>query len=151
VLGVGPTDLWDSSGILIFETDSAMVQDNVVNNSQSGIEAETWCCLAPSSSQSQFVKKEVLGSAWGIAVDAIAWAVGTGNPIANNNKAVNNLVTGALGGHSGGTVGGLDSVTTFATEVKNNKVINNIITGSLWPVDHTGTKTKVHAVKPIEH
>ena len=140
---------WTASGILLFEASNIMVQDNLVEGAQSGLVAESWCWFAPSASNNQFVRNKVIGSEWGVTVDAGAYGGYTGcNPSADNNKVVNNIIS-STGGDTGVYVGawvyGSNPYTPSAT---NNKVINNQITGFTTPIQDEGLASKLHANKP---
>ncbi len=142
---------WTASGILIFEASGIMVQDNKVENTQSGLVAESWCWFAQGANYNQFVQNKVSGSEWGVTVDAVAWhGYSTCNPTADNNKVVNNIISGPQSGTGqiGVYVGVYQGSGTYTASAVNNKVINNKITGFTTQVLDEGSSSKLRANKP---
>jgi hypothetical protein len=137
---------WVAAGILIFEADEVLVQKNIVAGSQVGVAVETWCWLAPSASENGIVQNRLSGSEIGIAMQSIAWAYSTCDPTASNNKAVNNIITGAdPEGDIGILIGAFDESISYTAFAAGNKVINNSINGFDESISDAGAATKIHA------
>jgi hypothetical protein len=140
---------WSSTGILIFESSDVMVQGNTVENNQVGVGVESWCWFVASASNNKVVQNIINGSEWGVSVGAIDFnGYSTCDPLANNNKIVNNVIT-TVAGAEGISVWTYDDLSSsYVPTIYNNKVINNTISGYTTPVADYGTKTKVHANEP---
>lgn len=139
---------WTASGILIFEANDVMVHDNEVTGSQAGLVAESWCWSAPSADENRFMGNKVTGASWGAIVDAIGFdGYSTCNATANNNKVVNNTLSGDGSGSSTGVFVGAYVISgTWAPAAINNKVIRNTISGFTTQIDQYGASaSKVHA------
>jgi hypothetical protein len=138
---------WTASGILVFETDKVVVQNNSISNSQTGIAIEAWCWYFPSADKNVVVKNSIEGSEYGVSVtayDLSEWGYSTCNASANNNKVVNNLIT-ATDGDIGIFVGTGSIGSAYTPVADNNKVIRNTIDGYDTPIEEAGTASKVHA------
>jgi len=137
-------DDWTASGILIFESNDVLIQDNIIRNSQSGIVVETWCWYEPSASYNRILVNTIEESLWGISVSAWNWMYSNCDPSANNNKVVNNVLT-ASDGDTGISLGAYDYDGSYVPEAENNKIINNKISGFDYDISDYGTTTKIHA------
>jgi hypothetical protein len=142
---------WTSSGILIFEANSVMVEGNQVLASQSGIVIESWCWLAPTADDNHIVRNTVTGSEWGIIVDAYdlsGWVpYSFCDASSSRNKVTNNTIS-AFNGDIGVFVGTAVIGGAYTPVASNNKIINNKIDGFTTAVETTGTSSKVHANRP---
>ncbi|HKI90954.1 MAG TPA: right-handed parallel beta-helix repeat-containing protein, partial [Gaiellaceae bacterium] len=138
---------WTSTGILVFESDNVIVDRNTVSNSQTGLDAESWCYFGvPSASNNKFDGNTVTGADYGITVAAYS-VYSACDPAADNNKVVGNALSGTGDtGSEGIFVGSFVYTPGYTPKAENNKVIHNSISGFETPID-TGlaTGTKVHA------
>jgi hypothetical protein len=138
---------WTSTGILVFESDNVVVDGNTVSNSQTGLDAESWCYFGvPSASNDKFVGNTVTGSDYGVVVAAYS-LYSDCDAAADNNKVTNNDLSGTGNPGSEGVFVGAAVVTPgYRPEAVDNKVIHNTISGFETPIDTSlGSATKVHA------
>lgn len=139
---------WTASGILIFESDGVSVKRNTVSNCQTGIGVETWGWFCPTASGNVIANNIVENADWGISVAAYDWQYSSMDSAANNNKIVNNTVSGTdAEGSVGIEVGAYDSG-DFESEAWNNKIINNEVSDFQTEIADSGTVTKIHANTP---
>ncbi len=137
-----------STGVLVFQADGVIVQDNAVSSSQTGVAVESWCFLGgPSDSSNNKVVRNTIDDAdFGVSVLSFTFFCSC-DPAVNNNKVVNNAINGG-GGDIGVSLGAIDldfGCTGFDPSADNNKVIHNTIDGYTTDIDDTGTASKVHA------
>lgn len=147
---------WTATGILIFEADDCIVQGNTLTDNQWGIAIETWAWYPPyheSASGNKVVKNTItvpneatLGKGlYGVSVLSVAWSGNTeDDPIADNNKAVNNVIQDQEVGILVGTSDD-DTGDDYDPSADNNKVIRNKFTDVDTDISNTGTETKIHA------
>lgn len=138
---------WASTGILVFESDNVNVDGNTVEGNQTGVDAESWCYLGPSSANNnKFVNNTISGSDYGVIVAAYS-LFSSCDAQANNNKVTNNTISGTGSVGSEGVFVGSAVVTgSFSPEASNNKVIHNSVSGFETPSDtSTDATAKVHA------
>lgn len=141
-------DDWTASGILIFESDGVSVKKNTVSNCQTGIGVQTWGWFCPTASGNVIANNTVTNADWGISVFAYAWDGYSGmDSAANNNKIVNNSVSGSDNEGSAGIEFGIyDNSEAYDAEAWNNKVINNDVSDFETPwYDLDSSATKIHA------
>jgi hypothetical protein len=136
---------WAACGILIFESDDCMVQGNVLEDNQDGVAIETWCWDSPtaSASENRVVKNEIRDGQVGVSVAAYAWTYSTGDPMADNNKVVNNIIENQV--DCGVSIGAWDLSGHYTASADNNKAIRNVFSGCTEDIDDEGTATKKHA------
>ncbi len=141
---------WSASGLLIFEASGVTAQGNTINASQIGVGIETWCWLAPQANGNHVVGNTINGSDYGVSVAAYDFAgLSTCDPVADNNKIVNNVLSSpGLEGVEGIFVGAADvgGGAGHTPSAGNSKVINNKISGFTTAIVTSGdAETKVHA------
>jgi hypothetical protein len=145
---------WTSAGILLFQASNVDVKHNTVVESQTGIDAETWCWQGSGqASQNRIMKNDLSDAQYGIIVAAYdVFGLAACNPTANNNKVTNNTLTNSgSDGEIGIFVGTSDDnlLNAFTPMADNNKIVNNKIAGYATPIELDGDSTsKVHANKP---
>jgi hypothetical protein len=140
---------WTASGILIFESDDVIAQQNDISGNQSGIVVETWCWFAPSAHNNKIQNNTIKDAEFGISVSALVLGgFSTCDSAANNNKVVNNTVassSGEIGIFVGAGFAFDGESTGFTPSADNNKLINNDISGFSTDIEDEGTASKVHA------
>lgn len=137
-----PSD-WAACGILIFESDDCMVQGNVLEANQDGVAIETWCWYLPTASENRVVKNEIRDGQVGVSVAAYAWTYSNGDPMADNNKVVNNIIENQE--DCGVSIGAWQLSGSYTASADNSKAIRNIFSGCDENIDDEGTATKKHA------
>ena len=70
-------DDWTASGVLVFESDGVIVQNNRIRNSQTGVAIESWCWLVPSADNNKVVGNIIQYAKYGVSVAAYGWAYST--------------------------------------------------------------------------
>jgi hypothetical protein len=120
-----------------------MVQGNVLEENQDGVAIETWCWDLPTASENRVVKNEISEGQVGVSVAAYAWGYSNGDPMADNNKVVNNIIEDQ--DDCGVSIGAWDLGGSYTASADNNKAIRNIFSGCGVNIDDEGTATKNHA------
>ena len=151
-----------SSGILVFESDNVVVQGNALHGNEASIGIESWGGFgnqdATSVDGNHVVNNDIsVGAGGSDGVSIIAFSL-LGDASAENNRVVNNRITGDVGNpigapYAGVFVGAYDlSEGKFDVVVDNNKVIRNQISGFSDDVEIVGDETaKVQAnVSPVD-
>jgi len=143
-------DDWTASGVLVFESDGVIVQNNRIRNSQTGVAIESWCWLAPSADNNKVVGNIIQDAKYGVSVAAYGWAYSSCDASADNNKVTNNKIT-ATDGETGIYIGTwVAEGYEFDPSAHNNKVVRNKIDGYKdEKIVDEGTATKVHGNVPI--
>jgi hypothetical protein len=140
---------WTSAGVLVFQADDTMIQNNSLSGNQTGIAIEAWGGWfgGPFNADgNKVIKNVIVDSDFGVSVLAIAWdGVSTGNSATTNNKVTNNSITNGTGGIEGVFVGTFEIGILYNAMANNNKVIHNKISGYTDDIVIGGSGTKVHA------
>ena len=145
---------WTSAGILLFQASNVDVKENTIVESQTGIDAETWCWQGSGqASENRIMKNDVTGAEFGIIVAAYdVFGLAVCDPTANNNKITNNRITDPESdGDTGVFVGTFDddALNAFTPAANNTKVVKNVISGYATPIDLDGdSSSKVQANGP---
>ncbi|MFC1505449.1 nitrous oxide reductase family maturation protein NosD [Thermoproteota archaeon] len=134
---------WAACGILIFEADDCMIQRNELTDNQAGVCIEAWGWYLPSASENRVVKNTIEDGQVGVSVHTFAWSYSGSDPMADNNKVVNNVIKDQ--DDVGVSIGAFDTSDTYDPSADNNKVIHNKFTNVDPEIDDGGTETKVHA------
>ena len=146
--------LWQSSGILVFESDGVRVHRNALVNNDVAIAASAWGWFLDSADGNSIVKNAIDGALLGVHLRASAWGGFTAaDPSVSNNRVVNNDLTDPDGSPAGEIGIAIDSndyddSDEFVPTTANNKVIRNSVTGFTEQVSNDGTATKIHAIAP---
>lgn len=139
---------WGATGILIFEANDVLVQNNEINECEVGIAAQSWGWYFPSVDNNMIIQNNLTDCEWGISVSAYSWTGYSGmDATANNNKVTNNVLsTGSGIGMVGIEIYTYDIDPTYSATAYNNKIIYNTITGYLYSIEEDGTtKSKIQA------
>ena len=139
---------WGATGILIFETNGVMVQNNKVIECQFGISAQAWGWFLPSVDGNRIIKNTLTNCEYGISVSAYSFpGYSTMDATATNNKVTNNVIKVDAGtGEDGIDVYTYNGDPSYSATANNNKVIHNTIEGYSTSVYEGGTmNSKIHA------
>lgn len=145
---------WTSAGILLFQASDSDVKNNTVVESQTGIDAESWCWQGSGqASENRIIKNEVIDAEFGIVIAAYdVFGLASCDPTSNNNKVTKNTITDPQSdGEIGVFVGTFDdnALNAFTPMADNNKVINNVIDGYAVDIELDGdSSSKTHANEP---
>ena len=141
---IGPD--WGATGILVFESDRVLIQNNTVVDCAMGVALETWGWYFPSANYNTVISNTIEGAQYGVSVAAYDWSYSAMDSFADNNKVVNNSIKCDNNGDTGIFVGvANDPENDYEASAHNNKVIGNTIHGYETPLDEGGTATKVRA------
>jgi len=137
---------WSSSGILIFETDGALVASNHVSAAQTAISVGAWCWQAPSADNNTIASNEIELADYG--VDVSAWNIGGYSACdaeASRNRVADNVLDGQ-GGLTGLYVGvGEDfcPCDDYTPVADGNTLIRNTVNGFEEAIVDEGTNTHI--------
>lgn len=147
------TGLFQSSGVLVFESDGVEVKGNTLENNDVAVASSAWGWFLDSANGTEVVRNEISDALVGVNLRATAWDQDGGlafltnrDPEVVDDKVVNNAIADASGGPAGKIGIAVDSNDrnendAYEPVVDNNKLVANAIRGSrrTWT---TGDRTR---------
>lgn len=153
----GTDGLFQSSGVLVFESDGVAVRGNSLTNNDVAVAVSAWGWFLESASNCKVTRNEVSDALIGANLRATAWDQDGGlafltnqDPSVGNNKIVNNEFVDPQGGPTGEVGIAVESNDRgdddqYEPAVGNNKVVRNHIRGFDEGVVDEGSATKTAA------
>lgn len=144
-----------AAGILVFESDGIVVQDNVVTNADIGLSVGSWGWLNRSADNAKITRNVASDVEYGVLLESVAEPYGGAltqmDPSVSNGKVRKNDLTGA--GDPEGQLGvGIivnDNVDNeFDPVARNNKVGKNSVSDFATALEDEGSATKLQPTGP---
>jgi nitrous oxidase accessory protein NosD len=144
-----------ASGILVFESEGIVVQNNEVENADVGVSVGSWGWLRASADNTKVKDNTVTEAEYGTLLEAVAEPYGgvltQMDPTVSNTKVLKNRLTGASDpkGQIGVGIIVEDNISnTYDPEARNNKIRKNNITNFDTEIEDQGSATKMDPASP---
>lgn len=144
-----------ASGILVFESDGVVVQDNEVANADIAVSVGSWGWLQSSADNTKVKDNTMSATEYGALIESVAEPYGgvltQMDPTVNNTKVMKNDLTGEADPEGQIGVGVIveDNIDNdYDPEAWNNKIRRNTITNFATEIEDQGSETKINPANP---